>query len=121
MVDNTITKEKHPGRVAQGHKLVALMRKRKEEMLQNKPSVQSSVLSTVQSTEQSTVLSTEQSSVLSTEQPSVLSSKTLIIIGLVCIAGFVSVYTLRTSPSGSARAKKAAPEKTPQKKPKTYM
>ena len=27
----TITREKHPGRVAQGHKLAALMKKRKEE------------------------------------------------------------------------------------------
>ena len=31
-----ITKEEHPGHVAQGHKLVALMKKRKEEKLHNK-------------------------------------------------------------------------------------
>ena len=49
----TITWEKHPGGVAQGHKLAALIKKRKEEILHNK--------------EQSTVQSTEQS----TEQPSV--------------------------------------------------
>ena len=51
----TITREKHPGRVAQGHKLAALMKKRKEEILRNKEqsTVQSSVQSTVQSTEQS--------------------------------------------------------------------
>ena len=47
-----ITQEKHPGHVAQGHKLAALMKKRKE-ILRNK--------------EQSTVQSSEQS----TEQPSV--------------------------------------------------
>ena len=47
-----ITQEKHSGRVAQGHKLAALMKKRKE-ILRNK--------------EQSTVQSSEQS----TEQPSV--------------------------------------------------
>ena len=101
--------KKHPGRVAQGHKLAALMKKRKEEMLQNKPE-QSTVLSTEQSkeqsTEQSTVLSTEQS----TEQSSVLSSQTLIILGLVGI-GVAGIYIFKT------------PEKqiTEPKKPKTYM
>ena len=30
-----ITREKHPGRVAHGHKLAALMKKRKEEILRN--------------------------------------------------------------------------------------
>ena len=45
-----ITREKHPGRVAQGHKLAALMKNRKEEILRNKE--QSSVQSTVQSIEQ---------------------------------------------------------------------
>ena len=29
---SAVTKEKHPGRVAQGHKLAALMKKRKEEL-----------------------------------------------------------------------------------------
>ena len=38
------TREKHPGRVAQGHKLVVLNKKRKEEILRSKK----------QSTEQST-------------------------------------------------------------------
>ena len=55
-----ITREKHPGRIAQGHKLAAPMKKRKEEILCNK--------------EQSTVQSTERSSVQSTEQPSVQST-----------------------------------------------
>ena len=31
-----ITREEHPGRVTQGHKLAALMKKRKEEILRNK-------------------------------------------------------------------------------------
>ena len=31
-----ITREKHPGRVAQGHKHAALMKKRKEEILGSK-------------------------------------------------------------------------------------
>ena len=57
----TITREKHPRRVAQGHKLAALMKKRKEEILRSKeqPTEQSSE----QSSEQSTVQSTEQSTV----------------------------------------------------------
>ena len=32
----TITREKHPGRVTQGHKLAAVIKKRKEETLHNK-------------------------------------------------------------------------------------
>ena len=56
-----LTREKYPGRVAQGHKLAALMKKRKEDILRNKE----------QSTVQSTGQSTEQFSVQSTEQPSV--------------------------------------------------
>ena len=39
-------REKHPGRVLQGHKLAALMQKRKEEILRNK-TVYSTVYSTV--------------------------------------------------------------------------
>ena len=50
--------------IAHGHKLAALMKKRKEEILDNKE------LSTVQSSEQSSV----QSSVHSTEQSSVQST-----------------------------------------------
>ena len=50
----TITREKHPGRVAQGHKLAAVLKKRKQEILRDK----------------------EQSTVQSTEQPSVQSNDT---------------------------------------------
>ena len=49
----TKTREKHPGRVAQGHKLIALNKKRKEEILRSKEQ------STVQPTEQSTVQSND--------------------------------------------------------------
>ena len=68
----TITQEKHPGRAAQGHKLAALMKKRKEEILHNKEQ------STEQSTEQSSVQFTEQSTVKSTEQSSVQSNDTYV-------------------------------------------
>ena len=71
MTEEVITREKHPGRVAQGHRLAALMKKRKEEILRNKeqsteqtteqPTEQPTVQSKVQSTEQSTVQSTVQS------------------------------------------------------------
>ena len=63
-----ITREKHPGRVAQGHKLAALMKKRKEEILRSKEQ------STVQPTEQSSV----QSSIQSTVQSSVQSNDTYV-------------------------------------------
>ena len=49
----TITREKHPGCVAQGHKLVVLNKRGKEEILRSKEQ------STVQSTEQSTVQSND--------------------------------------------------------------
>ena len=57
----TITRKKRPGRVAQGHKLAALMQKRKEETLRSKEqsTVQSAVQPTVQSTEQFTIQTTE--------------------------------------------------------------
>ena len=71
-----ITREKHPGRVPQGHKLAALMKKRKEEILRSKEqsTEQSTVQSTVKSTVQSTVQATVQATVQSTEQPSVQSN-----------------------------------------------
>ena len=34
--EKAITRERYPGRVAQGYKLAALMEKRKEEILRNK-------------------------------------------------------------------------------------
>ena len=71
-----ITREQHPGRVAQGHKLAAFMKKRKEEILRYKE--QSSVQSTVQSSEQSSVQSTEQLTVRSTEQSTVQSNDTYV-------------------------------------------
>ena len=37
-----ITREKHPGRVPQGHKFAALMKKRKEKILHNKRTVRQS-------------------------------------------------------------------------------
>ena len=55
--EKTITREKHSGRIAQGHKLAALTKKRKGEILRNKE--QSTVQSTVQSTEQSSVQSND--------------------------------------------------------------
>ena len=59
MTEEVRTREKHPGRVAQGHRLAALMKKRKEEILHNKGQ------STEQPTEQPIVKSTAQSTVQS--------------------------------------------------------
>ena len=71
----TIVREKHPGRVAQGHRLAALMKKRKEEILSNKEQStgQSIEQFSVQPTEQS-VPPTEQSTVQPTEQSTVQPS-----------------------------------------------
>ena len=66
----TIIREKHPGRVAQGHKL-----ERKEEILRKKE----------QSTEQSVVQSTEQSSVQS-NGAYVYGIRTLVVLAIsVCV------------------------------------
>ena len=49
MAEEVITREKHPRRVAQGHRLATLMKKRKDEILHNKeqfteqPTVQSTI------------------------------------------------------------------------------
>ena len=69
----TITQEKHPGRVAQGHKLVTLMKKRKEEILRSKE--HSTEQSKEQPTEQSTAQPTIQPTVQSTVQSSVQSAE----------------------------------------------
>ena len=55
----TTTQEKHPGRVAQAHRLAAFMKKRKEEVLRDKE--QFPVHPTVQSTDNHSVQSTVQS------------------------------------------------------------
>ena len=65
-----ITREKHPGQVAQGHKLAAFMKKRKEEILCNREQSieQQPVQSTLQQPVQSTVQQPVQPSVQSTVQ-----------------------------------------------------
>ena len=101
----TITREKHPGSVAQAHKLAALMKKRKEEVLRNKEqgteqgTEQSTVQSTVQSKEQSIVQSKEQSAEQGKEQS---TSNTYIYgIGMVALLAigvcvFFAYNTFRT-------------------------
>ena len=79
----TITREKHPARVPQGHKLAVLMKKGKKGTLRVKE--QSSVQPTVQSTEQHSGQSTEQS----TEQHSVQSNGAYIYgVGILAVLTF---------------------------------
>ena len=84
-----ITHEKHPGRVAQGHKLAALMKNRKEEILCNKE--QSMVQSAEQSSVQSPVQSTEQQPPL---ESTVQSSDTYVYgVGILAVLAIgVSVF-----------------------------
>ena len=85
----TIMREKHPGRVARGHKLVALNKKRKEEILRSKE--QSTKQSTEQSTEQSTA-SAVKSTVQSTEQSTVQSNDTFVYgVGMLTVLA-IGVY-----------------------------
>ena len=99
-----ITREKHPGRVAQGHKLAALMKKRKKEILRNKElsTVQSTIQSTVQCTVQFTVQSTVQSTAQPTVQPSGQSNETyvygadiLVVLAIgVCVFLHITLFSL---------------------------
>ena len=99
-----ITREKHLGRVAQGHKLAAFMKKRKEEILRNKEqsTEQQPVQSTVQQPVQPLVQSTVQPSVQSTVQ-----SNDTYVYGLVCLLPLplMSVYFLHVTLSLKIKSK----------------
>ena len=89
------TPEKHPGRVAQGHKLAALVKKRKEEILRNKER------STQQPTEQFTQQSTQESTVQSTQESTVQSNDTYVYdVGILAILaiGVCVFFTYNTFP-----------------------
>ena len=84
----SITREKHPGRVVQGYKPAALMKKKKEEILHNKEqsSVQGKEQSTQQSIQQSTEQSTQQSTQQSTKQSSVQLNDTYVYgVGIIAV------------------------------------
>ena len=88
-----ITREKHPGRVAQGHKLVALMKKRKAEILNTNK--QYTVQSTEQSTEQSSVQSTEQPSVQSTVQSNYVYGVGILAVVVIGVCVFFAYNTFQ--------------------------
>ena len=117
--NKTIKREKHPGRVAQGHKLAVLMKKRKEEILRYKE--QSTVQSTEQPSVQSTVQTTEQSSLQSTEQPSVQSNGAYVYdVGIlavlaICVCAFFAYNT------SQAKNKKQANDKNDQPPKRRHM
>ena len=98
--EKIITREKHLGRVAHGHKLAALMKKGKEEVLHNKEQP------TIQSTKQSSVQSTEQSSVQSTIQSTVQSSY-VYGIGILAVVttGVCVFFAYNTSQPSSMKRK----------------
>ena len=111
----TITREKHPGRVTQGHKLAALMKKRKEEILRDKE--QSSVQLTVQSTEQHSVQSTEQS----TEQHSVQSNGAYVYgVGIFAVLT-IAVCVFFSYKTSQALNKKQVNEKQDQPPKRRHM
>ena len=107
-----LTRGKHPGHVAQGHKLAALMKKRKEEILRSKE--QPTEQSTVQPTVQSTAQSTEQSSVQSTEQPSVQSKGAYVPgVGMLAVLaiGVCAFFAYNTSQAKLVNKKQDQPLK----------
>ena len=102
-VINTVTKSKHPGRVAQGHKLAALMKLRKQELLQNK------------NPELSEELKPELHLVQDTELLSPSVQYGVLAVMLFAIGGYV-YYTRKQA------LVEPTPEKTPQmKKRKIYL
>ena len=103
----TITREKHPRRVAHGHKLAALTKKRKEEILPKK--------------EQSTVQSTEQYSVQSTEQSTVQSNDTYAYGVVVLVVLAVGVCLFFAYNASQAKKKKPVNEKQGQPPKQHHM
>ena len=99
----TITQEKHLGHVAQGHKLAALMKKRKEEILRSKEQ------NTEQNTEQSTEQGTEQSPEQSTEQGKEQQSNDTYIYGVgilaVLVIGVCVFFAYNTFPKNKKQDK----------------
>ena len=117
-----ITREKHPGRVAQGHKLAALMKKRKEEILRSKE--QSTVQSTEQSTVQSMVQSTKQSSVQSAVQGSVQSNDTYVYgVGILAVLaiGVCVFFAYKTFPKNKKQSNDHPAAQHEQKQKRRHM
>ena len=91
-----ITREKHPGCVTQGHKLAALMKKRKEDILHNKE----------QSTEQSTVQPSVQSSVQSAIQSNYVYGVGILAVLATGVCVFFAYNTLQPKNKKQANEKK---------------
>ena len=107
-----ITREKHPERVAQGHKLPKLMKKRKEEILRNKEQFTEQLQNSpsVQSTEQSK----GQSPVQSTVQPSVKSNDSYVYgVGILAVVA-IGVCVFFAYNASQAKNKKPVNEKQDQ-------
>ena len=107
-----ITREKHPERVAQGHKLPQLMKKRKEEILRNKEQFTEQLQNSpsVQSTEQSK----GQSPVQSMVQPSVKSNDSYVYdVGILAVVA-IGVCVFFAYNASQAKNKKPVNEKQDQ-------
>ena len=102
----TVTKSKHPGRVAQGHRLAALNKQRKQELLQNKTSEQPKEVQTVQET----VLSSH-----------TLQYSSLGIIGLIAIAAYYFYGYKKPTSSTSSTSSTLQPQEEIKKKPKIFL
>ena len=99
-VVTSVTKSKHPGRVAQGHKLAALMKQRKQELLQNKTSEQPKEVKTVLSS-------------------CTLQYPSLAIIGLIAIA--VYYFYGYKKPTSSTSSSTLEPQEEIKKKTKNFF
>ena len=99
-----IRREKHPGRAAQGPKLAALIKRRKEEILHNKKQSKEQPDSTT--------------AFLATEQPSVQSDDTYV-YGIDILAVFaIGVCVFCTYNASQTKNRKTVNEKKQDQKPK---
>ena len=107
--EKKIQREKHPGRVAQGHKLAALMKKRKEETLRNKE--QSTEQSTVQTTVEPSVEFSVQSSVRSAVQSTYVYGVGIIAVFATSVCVFFAYNTFQSKKKKQANERKDQPSK----------
>ena len=91
--EKKITREKHPGRAAQGHKLSEIMKKREEEILPNKGSLQCSLKNSVKNSLQCSLQNSLQCSL----QYSQILSMALFILAVLAIVvcGFFAYNTFQ--------------------------
>ena len=91
--EKMITRKKHPGRVAQGHKLAALMKKRKEEILHKKEQEQEQSKEQLQQQSKERVQEQSKEQLQNSYRKILQQSQTIIMfMALACLLSFPLVF-----------------------------